>query len=171
MFRICPKGTIVLLILCAGFAGCRGNSTLSSQTQSSGTAPVVLALTDSPPTNVSILSAEVTLTGATLNPGNVPLLASPATLELTRLQTDIAYLSTTSVNAGSYTTLSLTFANPLLTIENDTASPIVSGATTCNVGAICTIAPTSTANLSTTSILPTLMISANTGGGVLVGVH
>ena len=124
MFRIRPKGTIALLILCAGLAGCGGNSTLSSQTPSSGTAPVVLTLTDSPPTNVIILSAEVTLTGATLNPGNVPLLASPATLELTRLQTDIAYLSTTSVNAGSYTSLSLTFANPLLTIENDTASSI-----------------------------------------------
>ena len=171
MSRICPKCAIVLLILCAGFAGCRSNSTFSSQTPASGTAPVVLALTDSPPTNVSILSAEVTLTGATLNPGNVPLLASPATLELTRLQTDIAYLSTTSVNAGSYTSLSLTFANPLLTIENDTASPIVSGATTCNVGKICTIAPTSTANLSTTITLPALTISNNTGAGLLVDVN
>ncbi|MBZ5698754.1 MAG: hypothetical protein LAN18_09425 [Acidobacteriia bacterium] len=128
-----------------------------------------MALTDSPPTNVSILSAEVTLTGATLNPGNVPLLASPATLELTRLQTDFAYLSTTSVDAGSYTSLALTFANPSLTIENDTASPIVSGTTTCPVGAICTFAPIS-ANLSTTITLPTLIISANTGAGLLLDV-
>src|ERR1035437_10363683 len=167
MFRIRCKDTIVLLILCAGLAGCGGSSMLSSQTPSSGTAPVVLTLTDRPPTNVSILSAEVTLTGATLNPGNVPLLASPVTLELTRLQTDFAYLSTTSVDAGSYTSLALTFANPMLTIENDTASSIVSGATRCNVGAICTIAPTSIANLSTTITLPTLIISANTGAGLL----
>jgi hypothetical protein len=171
MFRIDPKGAIILLIVCAGFAGCRGNTTLSSQTPSSGTAPVVLALTDTPPTNVSILSAEVTLSGVTLNPGNVSLLASPAMLELTRLQTDVAYLSTTSVNAGSYTSVTLTFANPSLTIENDTASPIVSGSTTCNVGAICTIAPTTTANLSTTITLPTLTISANTGAGLLVDVN
>src|ERR1017187_1228918 len=151
MFRICPKGTIVLLILCAGFAGCRGNSTLSSQNQSSGTAPVVLALTDSPPTNVTILSAEVTLTGVTLNPGNVPLLASPATLELTRLQTDVAYLSTTSVNAGSYTSLTLTFSNPTLTIENDTGSSLATGGNNpaCSAGAICTIQSVAT-NLSTT---------------------
>ena len=51
-------------------------------------------MTDTPPTTVSILSAEVTLTGATLNPGNVSLFSGSRTIELTRLQTDIAYLAT-----------------------------------------------------------------------------
>ena len=39
------------------------------------------------------------------------------------------------------------------------------------MGAICTIAPTSTANLSTTITLPTLTISANTGAGLLVDLN
>ena len=171
MFRIRIAFPIGLFILCAAFSGCRGNTMFSSQPPSSGAGTVTLTMTDSPPTNVSIPSAEVTLTGATLSPGNVSLLASPVTIELTRLQTDVAFLSSTSVNAGSYTTLTLTFSNPLLTIENDTASSIVSGATTCNVGSICTIAPTTVANLSTAITLPTITISSGTGAGLLADVN
>jgi hypothetical protein len=124
-------------------------------------------MTDTPPTNVSILAAEVTLTGATLNPGNVSLLSAATTVELTRLQTDIAYLGTTNVIPGTYTSLTLTFANPSLTIENDTGSAIG----TCAIGAICTMPPTAIANLSTTIILPTLVASANTAAGLLVDVN
>jgi len=57
-------------------------------------------MTDTPPTNVSLLSAKVTLTGATLGPGNVSLFSGATTIELTRLQTDIAYISTTLVPSG-----------------------------------------------------------------------
>jgi hypothetical protein len=131
-----------------------------------------LTVTDSPPTNVSILSAEVTITGATLDPGNVPLLVSPVTLELTRLRTDVAYLSTTSVNAGSYTSLTLTFSNPRLTIENDTGSPLATGGSNpaCSAGAICTIQPVTT-NLSTTITPLTFTVTANIGAGLLVDVN
>jgi hypothetical protein len=128
-------------------------------------------MTDTPPANVTILSAQVTLTGATLNPGNVPLLSGATTLELTRLQTDVAYLGTTLVKAGSYTSLTLTFANPSLTIENDTGSAIVSGGTTCSVGSICQIPPTTIANLSTTITLPTFTVSKTAGAGLLVDVN
>jgi hypothetical protein len=167
MFRIHPRSTIILLIVCAAFAGCRGGGSLSSQNQTSGTAQVVLAVTDTPPTNVNILSAEVTLMGATLNPGNVSLLITPTTLELTRLQTDIAYVPTLLVPPGSYTSLMLTFSNPMLTIENDTGGSIAGAA--CN-GTICTIAPVS-ANLSTTLALTTMTVSSSNGAGLLVDVN
>src|ERR1019366_4122814 len=156
MFRPRSIWIFALLIFCAAFVGCRGGTQISSQAQSSGNSSVVLAMTDTPPSNVSILSAEVTLTGATLNPGNVSLFSGSTTIELTRLQTDIAYLATAAnVPAGSYASVTLTFANPLFTIENDTASPIVSGTTTCAVGSICSIPPVTTANLSTTAALST----------------
>ncbi len=75
-----------------------------------------------------------------------PCFPGSKTIELTRLQTDIAYLATaTNIPAGSYTSLTLTFANPMLTIENDTTAAIGS----CAVGSICTMAPTTTANLAT----------------------
>ena len=171
MFGIRLNRTIVLLVSCLALAGCGGRSSPVGGTTPPGTAPVVLAMTDTPPTNVSILSAEVTLTGATLSPGNVSLLTTPITVELTRLQTDVSFLSKTNVNAGSYTSLALTFANLSLTIENDTVSPIVSGGTTCKVSDICTIAPTTTANLLTTITLPTLTVSSTTGAGLLVDVN
>ncbi|MCU1342427.1 MAG: hypothetical protein JWN92_1850 [Candidatus Acidoferrum typicum] len=167
MFRGPLKFLIPLSLCCAAVTSCGGRGSIVGGTPPSGTAPVVLAMTDTPPTNVSILAAEVTLTGATLNPGNVSLLSTATTVELRRLQTDIAYLGTTNVNPGNYTSLTLTFANPSLTIENDTGSVIG----TCRISDICTMPPTSVANLSTTIILPTLVTSANTGAGLLVDVN
>jgi hypothetical protein len=161
-----------ILILCAACAGCRSGTQIAGQTQTTGNSSVVLAITDTPPSNVSILSAEVTLTGATLNPGNVSLFSGSTTIELTRLQTDIAYLATAAnVPAGSYASVTLTFANPLFTIENDTASPIVSGTTTCAVGSICSIPPVTTANLSTTVALSTFTTSSTGASGLLIDVN
>ena len=171
MFRSKSVWIFVLLISCAAFVGCHGATQVSSQTQSAGSSSVILAMTDTPPSNVSILSAEVTLTGVTLSPGNVSLFSGSTTIELTRLRTDIAYLATAAnIAAGSYTTLSLTFANPILTIENDTGSAIVSGTTTCAVGSICTIAPTTVANLATTITLSSFSVTAGSSEGLLVDV-
>jgi len=167
MDRSSFKFIAVLWVSCLAFAGCGGRrSGAGGGGTPSGIAPVVLAVTDTPPTTVTFLAAEVTLTGATLNPGNVSLLSSASTIELTRLQTDMAYLGTTNVAQGNYTSVTLTFANPSLTIENDTGSII--GA--CAVGAVCTIAPQAT-NLSTTLTLPSFTATANTAAGLLVDVN
>src|SRR6266567_3884926 len=113
MFRSPLKCTMVFTIVCVALAGCGGRgSSVGNGGSSSGSGPVVLAITDTPPTNVSILSAEVTLTGATLSPGNVSLFSGSTMMELTRLQTDIAYLATAAnIPAGNYTAVTLTFAN------------------------------------------------------------
>jgi hypothetical protein len=168
MFRI-PLKFVILLMACGTvLASCGGRRTLNGGGGTPpGTAPVVLTMTDTPPTNVSILSAEVTLTGATLSPGNVPVFSGSTTVELTRLQTDVAYLATTLVPPGSYTGITLTFSNPKLTIENDTGSSI---ATTC-LTTICTIQSVAT-NLSTTITLsPTMAVSATSSAGLLVDVN
>ena len=169
MIRFRSILTISVLSVCALFVGCRvtGNQFTSGGT-SGGNSSMVLAMTDTPPTTVSILSAEVTLTGATLTPGNVSLLSGPAQVELTRLQTDIAYLATaTNIPAGNYTGLTLTFSNPMLTIENDTTGAIG----TCAVSAICSMAPTAVANLSTTVSLQPVSLAANSAAGLLVDVN
>jgi hypothetical protein len=174
MFRIPLNCTIALLIACTALAGCGGRGSILGNGGSSGTAPVVLAMTDTPPTNVSILSAEVTLTGVTLNPGNVSVFSGSKTVELTRLQTDIAYIGTTLVPPGSYNgIITLTFSNPTLTIENDTGSSLATGGSNapCAAGAICTIHSVAT-NLSTTITLsPILTVSPTTGAGLLVDVN
>src|SRR5467141_4207017 len=173
MSRIPLKCTIVLLVASAALASCGGRGVSSGGGGSTGTAPVVLTMTDTPPTNVSLLSAKVTLTGATLGPGNVSLFSGATTIELTRLQTDIAYISTTLVPSGSYTSLALTFSNPTLTIENDTGSSLVTGGSNpaCISSAICTIQSVAT-NLSTTITLsPTMTVSATSGAGLLADVN
>ncbi len=125
-------------------------------------------MTDTPPSLVSILSAEVTLTGATLTPGNVSLFSGSATVDLMRLQTDLAYLTTAAnIPAGNYTAVTLTFANPSLTIENDTASAIG----TCAAVSICTMPPTATANLSTTVPLTAFTIASSSTSGLLIDVN
>jgi uncharacterized protein DUF4382 len=155
-----------LLVFSALF-GCGGTGQLGSGGGNKGNSTVVLAMTDSPASLVTILSAEVTLTGATLGPGSVSLLSSPATVELTRLQTDVAYLATASnVPAGSYTSLTLTFATPSLTIENDTASPIG----TCNPTLVCKMAPTSTQNLAVILPLSSFSVASSSPAGLLVDV-
>ena len=166
MFRFRPILTI--LIFCTAMAGCRSGTLIGSQTQNSGNSSVVLAITDLPPSNVSILSTEVILTGATLNPGNVSIFSGSTTIELTRLQTDIAYLATdANIPAGTYTSVTLTFANPMLTIENDTGSALAS----CAVGSICMVPPTAIANLSTTVPLTSFAIAANSTAGLLIDVN
>jgi hypothetical protein len=158
---------LTLLVFCGVVAGCNFRFQASSQTQGSGDSPVVLAMTDTPPANVTILSAQVTLTGATLNPGSVPLLSGATTLELTRLQTDVAYLGTTLVKAGTYTSLTLTFANPTLTFENDSGVPFTGAV--CS-GTICTLSPIAT-NLLTTITLPAITVSKTAGAGLLADVN
>jgi hypothetical protein len=157
----------VILCACASLVGCGGGSSqLGGQTQNTGNSSVVLAMTDTPPTEVTILSAEITLTGATLAPGNVSLFSGSTTVELARLQTDVAYLATAAnIPAGSYTSVTLTFANPSLTFENDTGATLAG----CAVGAICTIVPAST-TMSATVPLKSFSIASSAPTGLLVDV-
>jgi len=127
---------------------------------------VVLAMTDTPPSLVSVLSAEVTLTGATLAPGNVSLFSGSTTVELAKLSTDVAYIATApNIPAGNYTSVTLTFANPSLTFENDTAATLAG----CAVGAICKIVPAST-SMSATVPLQSFSIASSAAAGLLVDV-
>jgi len=164
---ICP---IIVLIVCAVLVGCRANSIYGGGGgPQGGNSSVVLAMTDSPPSGVTILAAEVTLTGATLSPGNISLFSGSTTVELTRLQTDVAYIATAAnIPAGNYTSITLTFANPSLTIEYDTSVKI---GTCAALGTICTMAPTSTANLSTTIPLTGFSIASSSVTGLLVDVN
>jgi hypothetical protein len=154
------------LLAFTALAGCGGAGQFGSGGQNNGNSTVVLAMMDSPPSLVTILSAEVTLTGATLSPGNVSVLSAPVTVELTRLQTDVAYLGTAvKIPAGSYTSVTLTFANPSLTIENDT------GATAgCADLAVCKFAPTAS-TMSAIVPLTSFSLASSSTTGLLIDVN
>jgi Domain of unknown function (DUF4382) len=161
---------ICAVMLCATLFGCGGSVQLGSVGQKGGNSSVVLLMTDMPPSLVTVLSAQVTLTGATLAPGNVSLFSGSATIDLTRLQTDIAYLATASnVPTGAYTSITLTFANPLITIENDTGGTITGCAP--SPALICTLSPVSTQSLSVTVPLSAFSVSSSSASGLLIDVN
>ena len=134
-----------------------------------GAAAVSVTMTDTPSAGVMLLSFEVSVTGAMLNPGSVDLLGGkgPTQIEVKQLETESALLSTATVPAGTFTSLTLTFANPELTFKNDTGAALAG----CAAGAVCEIKPTGT--LTSTVNFPGsgIIIMANSPTGIQVDVN
>jgi hypothetical protein len=122
---------------------------------------------DAPPAGVSILSFEVTVTRAVLQPGNVNLVTTPIEIEVKRLEVEAALLNTINVPAGTYNSIDITFSNPEVTFRNDTGASIAG----CAVGAVCEIKPTVTATVSYNGAPFPLTIAANTPVGLLVDIN
>jgi hypothetical protein len=124
--------------------GCKGTATGQVSGTQVNNVPLSLAITAAaatPPTGVSLLSFEATLSGAQLEPGNVQILSAPLAIELTRLQAANSLVAATNVPQGTYTGVALTFANPTVTFENNGASSIVIGGVTCAPNQVCTAQP------------------------------
>jgi hypothetical protein len=153
-----------VLLSFALIAGCGGSNSIAPPR---GASAVSLTMRDNPPAGVDVISFEVNVTGATLNPGNIDLLAGkgPIQIEVKRLEVETAFLSTASLPSGSgpFTSLNLTFANPELTFRNGTAAAIAG----CNPGQVCEIKPTGTLAASI-SFNPALNTTANNSIGLQV---
>jgi len=135
------RAFVLLLAVACILAGCSGGGVHFAGGQAD-TVPVSVSMTDTPPTGVSVLSFQATLTDARLNPGNVELLAAPVTVNLTRLQTETSLLSSVTVPPGTYTSVALTFSSPSpLTIENNSGGTLTDGVTNCLNGEVCTLSP------------------------------
>ncbi len=135
------KGVMVVVTVLALLAlvGCGGSNAAMNRatTTSPSTSQVSVTLADSPPSGVSVLSFEVTVNSAALQPGNVALVSTPQHIEITKLETETAFLNTAGVPAGTYTGISVTFSNPELTILNNSGSAIGN----CATGSVCEINP------------------------------
>jgi hypothetical protein len=117
-----------------------------------------------------MLVSNLSITGATLQPGNVPLLSStnPIPINVIQLQADSAFLGSANVPAGTYDSLALTFANPQFTIFNGTGSAI--GA--CANNAVCQLTPPTTPLTLTFSSKPFLLnVTANNPVALQVDIH
>jgi hypothetical protein len=127
-----------------GFSGCSaGNQSLpapvSSTATSSGT--VNLVVQDTPPTGITVLSFQLQIASATLQPGSISLIKHPVTVDLAQLVTDTSFLASQVVDSGTYTSLTVTYANPQITLMNSSNAPLVTPAGTCAVGQVCTFSP------------------------------
>jgi Domain of unknown function (DUF5666) len=133
------------LLVAIVLAGCGGG--MSSTLPLSGTnmAQVSLTIHDNPPMGVTVLSFEVEVTGATLQASGssqpVSLLSEPEDIEIEHLQTESALLASRSVPTGTYSGLMVTFANPRMTIQNQTTAPLTLGTQMCSVQQVCEFDP------------------------------
>src|ERR1700736_655668 len=105
------------------------------------TAQISPPIHDSPPIGITVLSLQVTIKTAVLQPGNVSI-SLPETAELTQLQSDTTILSTMKIPSGTYTSLVLDIENPSMTFINNTGGPIspLPGQTSA-INAVCQFTP------------------------------
>jgi hypothetical protein len=148
--------------------GCGGDTTnQTSSTPPTADATVNFVVSDSPPTNVTVLAFQIQITGAVLQPGSVSLLPRPVTVDLAQLVSDTGFLASTVIDSGTYTSLTLTYANPQVTILNNTAAPIVLAGQTCSPGAVCTFSPAlNQASITISNGIFPLTVQANSTTGL-----
>ncbi len=168
--RLSLSLAIMLLLLVACGQGPNSNTSAANNS-----AQVSLSITDEPPNGVTVLFFQVSLTAASLTPASgssVSLLSNntPIQIDVTQLQAISAFLSTANVPAGTYNSLSLTFASPQLVIFNASDSAIAS---TCPLNTICQLTPSldNSAALTFSSSPFPVTVSASTPLGFLLDFH
>lgn len=132
-----------LVILLSSCGNNSANPSLNTP-NSSGMSSVSLSMGDTPPTGVTILSFNLTVASAMLEPNDVSLVTTPVRVDMEQLQTNKTFLHTENVPAGTYTSISVTFSNAAMTIMNNSGAAIGS----CANGAVCSLTPT----LSSTTV-------------------
>ncbi len=163
--------TSAVLIVAGLVGGCGGGS---QTTQPLAPRSLSLSIRDNPPTGVSVLSFEIAVTGASLQPSDtsqpsVSLVSSPIEVELTQLETEKALLNAVNAPEGTYSSISLMFANPELTILNQSGQPITVGTQTCLNGQVCEFKPSLNQSSVTISSAPfPVTISATNPIGLVV---
>ncbi len=132
-----------------------------------GSVPTTFTVTDTPPAGVTLLSFEVTVTSATLSPGNVVLVVNPVHIEVKQLETESAFLATVNVPAGTYQSVALTFSNPELTFLNQTGAAIGN----CANNAVCEIQSNTSSNVTYSGAPFPILIASNTSGGLQLDLN
>ncbi len=149
-------------------AGCGGST---QPTQPLAPRSLSLSIRDNPPAGLSVLSFEINVTGASLQPSDpkkaaVPVVTSPIEVELTQLETEKALLNAVNAPEDTYSSISLTFANPELTILNQSGQSITMGTQTCLNGQVCEFKPSlnqSSVTINSTPFPVTISASAPIG--------
>jgi hypothetical protein len=137
-----------------------------------GTATVSFVMVaDTPPAAISVVSFRVTVTGVQLTSSggtNTTLTPNSANgglvVDLMRLQSDSAFLGALSgVPTGTNSTITVSFANPVLSFVNTSGAAITNVSPVCQANAICTV---TFASAGAPVISFSQAISGNTGFGI-----
>jgi len=167
MRRLGATWTIVILVSISCMPGC--GKSQGPLVGGNGNAQISLTIHDSPPVGITVLSLQVTIKTAMLQPGNVSI-TLPETAELTQLQSDTTILSSLQIPSGTYTSLVLDIENPSMTFINNTGGPITPPfqSQTCAINAVCQITPVTsgtTVTFSTAPVFP-LVLAPNAEAGL-----
>jgi Domain of unknown function (DUF4382)/Domain of unknown function (DUF5666) len=169
MNRLLLYFSLVLLVALV-VLGCGGSSNMTLMPPpppAAGNSLVTVTMTDTPPAGVTVLSFEITVTGAMLNPGNVQLVTHPQKIEVKRLETESAFLATTNVAAGTYQSITVALANPELTFLNQTGAALG----TCPNNKVCEIDSNATGSITLSAAPFPLTIGNNSPTGLQVDVN
>jgi Domain of unknown function (DUF4382) len=158
-----------LLVFAAFLTSCSGLQKSPSGGGGGGTtATLSVTMTAAPltpPPNTNLLSFIVTVNTITLTSSsganvNIPLNSTTLSVDLTKLQSDAAFLGTSAtVPAGSYTSISVSISNPVVTFCMQTA-----GNTGCAAGSVTTISgAAATPKISSAPFPLTLTSNQKTG--------
>ena len=140
--------SVLLVSFTALLVGCSGGMSSPNQPLTPNMVQASLTIHDNPPAGVTVLSFDIDVTGAQLQPstGNpnqqpVPMLSESEDIELEHLQTESALLASRSVPIGAYSSLMVSFANPHMTIQNQTTNTLMLGSQSCLSQQICEFDP------------------------------
>lgn len=109
-----------------------------------------ITMTATPPANVDVLAFRLAITGVSLNPpvgGSCSGTPQVETREIKRLETDTNFVTLIPAPAGSYSSISVAFANPVITFLNRTGSKL-SG---CESNHVCEVTFASAGNITVSS--------------------
>jgi Domain of unknown function (DUF5666)/Domain of unknown function (DUF4382) len=128
--------------------GCSGGMSSPNQPVTPNMVQASLTIHDNPPMGVTVLSFDIDVTGAELQPSTsnssqqrVSMVSEPEDIELVHLQTQSALLASKSVPTGTYSSLMVSFANPHMTIQNQTSGTLMLGGQSCLTQQICEFNP------------------------------
>jgi hypothetical protein len=160
---------IVIFIASFLSAGCSSIDKGNIGGGGGGSSQVSLTIRDfPPPNNISILSMQITINSATLQPGNVSLISGPQTVDLVQLQTDTAFLGTAKVPQGTYTSLAIDIENPVMTYMNNTGGPFTPNQNpTCPINGVCQITPVvNGGNTNPFTLTPSVVVNGSAPVGL-----
>jgi hypothetical protein len=144
----------ILSLACIFLVGCGG----SGNSTPKNSVPVVLTLQDQPPAGLTALSFGIQVTGVSLQNADTSqqstaLLSTPVTVNLSDLQTINTLLANTTAPAGTYASITITFANPQVSILNNSGTSFTDGTTSCD---------STTATTAPCALAPALSVSSVT---------
>lgn len=124
-------GAVLALVGCTGIA----------IAPSVAGANISLVAQSTPSKTASIQSFRLQVVSAVLNPGNVQLVTAPVTIDLAQIATGSALLSSVTADEGTYSSMTVEFANPVIAITNTTGNALTIPGGSCAAQSTCTFVP------------------------------